>query len=68
MAHLIHYLTHLSPPTPTPTRPRSTRAGVSHVSAQPQPNGGGGGVATAPLCWEAVFRKETQEEVLADIV
>lgn len=68
MAHLIHYLTHLSPPTSTPTRPRSTRAGVSHVSAQPQPNGGGGGVATAPLCWEAVFRKETQEEVLADIV
>ena len=25
-------------------------------------------VDMAPLCWEVVFRKQTQEEVLADIM
>ncbi len=37
--------------------------GVSHVTAKPETRG----VGFAPLCWEAVFRKRTQEEVLAAI-
>jgi len=38
--------------------------GVSRATAAPESRG----VAMAPLCWEAVFRRETQEEILADIL
>jgi len=39
--------------------------GVSQATAKADSNSRG--VATAPLCWEAVFRRRTQEEILADI-